>query len=70
MKSTKKTAAKRPAKKRPAKRAVIKGSVEGKILELKYRINDHFKRTGTDSSKDKSWCIGILEEIRDRLDNG
>ena len=64
MKATKRTAAKRVAKKRPAKRAVRKNSVEGKFLELKYRINDHHERTGIDSKKDKSWVMGVIEEIR------
>ena len=63
MKPTKSTAAKRPAK-RPAKRAVRKNSLEGKWLDLKYRINDHFKRTGIDSSQDKSWVMGVIEELR------
>ena len=64
MKSTKKTAAKRPAKRRPAKRAVRKNSLEGKWLDLKYRINDHHSRTGIDSKEDKSWVMGVIEEVR------
>ena len=61
--TTKTTAAKRPAK-RPAKRAVRKNSLEGKWVDLKYRINDHFAKTGIDSSKDKSWVMGVIEELR------
>ena len=64
MKPTKTTAAKRPAKRRPAKRAVRKNSLEGKWLELKYRINEHFARTAIDSSQDKSWVMGVIEEVR------
>ena len=64
MKSTKKTAAKRTTAKRPAKRAVRKNSLEGKWLDLKYRINDHFAKTGIDSSRDKSWVMGVIEEVR------
>ena len=64
MKSTKRTAAKRVAKKRPAKRAVRRNSVEGKFLNLKYRINAHHELTGIDSKKDKSWVMGVIEEIR------
>ena len=63
MKPTKTTAAKRPAK-RPAKRAVRKNSLEGKWLDLKYRINDHHSRTGIDSKEDKSWVMGVIEEVR------
>ena len=64
MKPTKKTAAKRVAKKRPAKRAVRKGSVESKFMDLKYRLNAHYELTGIDSKDDKSWVMGVIEEIR------
>ena len=67
MKPTKKTAAKRVAKKRPAKRAVRKGSVESKFMNLKYRLNAHYELTGIDSTDDKSWVIGVIEEIRDGI---
>ena len=63
--SPKKYATKRTAaKKRPAKRAVRRNSVEGKFLNLKYRINAHHELTGIDSKKDKSWVMGVIEEIR------
>ena len=52
------------AKKRPAKRAVRRNSIEGKFLNLKYRINAHHELTGIDSKKDKSWVMGVIEEIR------
>ncbi len=64
MKPTKKYAAKRVAKKRPAKRAVRRNSVEGKFLNLKYRMNEHHELTGIDSKSDKSWVMGVIEEIR------
>ena len=64
MKPTKRTAAKRVAKKRPTKRAVRSNSTEGKFMKLKYRINDHYERTGVDSKTDKSWVMGVIEEIR------
>ena len=64
MKPTKTTAAKRTTAKRPAKRAVRKNSLEGKWLELKYRLNDHHSRTGIDSKDDKSWVMGVIEELR------
>ena len=63
MKPTK-TAAKRVVKKRPAKRAVRKNSVEGKFLDLKYRINAHHELTGIDSKKDKSWVMRRINEVR------
>ena len=61
--ATKRTA-KRTAKKRPAKRAVRRNSVEGKFLNLKYRMNEHHELTGIDSKSDKSWVMGVIEEIR------
>ena len=61
--ATKRTA-KRTSKKRPAKRAVRRNSVEGKFLNLKYRINAHHELTGIDSKDDKSWVMGVIEEIR------
>ena len=61
--ATKRTA-KRTSKKRPAKRAVRRNSVEGKFLNLKYRINAHHELTGIDSKSDKSWVMGVIEEIR------
>ena len=61
--ATKRTA-KRTSKKRPAKRAVRRNSVEGKFLNLKYRINAHHELTGIDSKKDKSLVMGVIEEIR------
>ena len=64
MKPTKKTAAKRTTAKRPAKRAVRKNSTIGKFMDLKYRINAHHELTGIDSKKDKSWVMGVIEEIR------
>ena len=60
MKSTKTTAAKRPAKRRPAKRAVRKNSLEGKWLELKYRINDHHSKTGIDSKVEIRKILSLL----------
>ena len=64
MKSSKKTAAKRTTAKRPAKRAVRKNSMLGKFMDLKYRINSHHELTGIDSKDDKSWVMGVMEEIR------
>ena len=61
----KKTAAKRVVKKRPAKRAVRSNSVEGKFMKLKNRIDGAF--VGGEHQDDKSWVMGVIEEIRDGI---
>ena len=55
-------------KKKPAKRK--NSRIVQKLLELKYRINDHHERTGIDSKKDKLWVMGQISALREgaRLD--
>ena len=54
----------KPSKKRPAKRG--DNPMIDKLLGLKYRINDAF-RDGRDTDKtDKSFVIGLINNIRKR----
>ena len=58
-------------KKRPAKRvkkeAVKKLSTVGKLLQLKYHMNDTFNREGswrTDMSDHKSYIMTLINDVR------
>ena len=60
-----------PVKKRPAKRvkkeAVQKLSTVGKLLLLKYRMNDTAKVEGgwsDDMSDHKSWVMTLINDVR------
>ena len=67
MKPTKKVAAKKVVKKKPAKRAYRKDSIVGKLLQLKYRINDTASEEGgwsTDMQSDKSWVMNLISDVR------
>tara|TARA_Y100000593_G_scaffold93613_1_gene189161 strand:- start:1126 stop:1395 length:270 start_codon:yes stop_codon:yes gene_type:complete len=66
MKPTKKTAAKRVAKKRPAKRAYRSNSVLGKLMQLKYRINDWRDNNGnTDNAQnDKEIVFELINKAK------
>ena len=67
-----KTAAKRPAKRRPAKhkKAYRADSIIGKLLKLKYRINDAYRggnkpsNGDTETRHDKSYIIKLIEDVR------
>ena len=53
------------AKKRPAK--MTDNPVIAKLLKLKYRINDAYKkfgRSGLNTKKDKSWVMKRINEVR------
>ena len=53
----------KPTKKRPAK----KNSLVGKLLQLKYRINDTAKEEGgwsTDMQDHKAWVMKLISEVR------
>ena len=73
---TKKVAAKRPAKRRPAKKAYLKKDTDyihdsnpivGKLLKLKYRINDAYRNNSFEFTKDdKEFVIGLIHNIRKR----
>ena len=66
MKSTKKVAAKRPAKKRPAKKAYRSDSVLGKLIQLKYRINDWRELEGNTSNteKDRNIVFDLINKAK------
>ena len=49
------------------KRPVKKNSLVGKLLQLKYRINDTAKEEGgwsTDMQDDKAWVMKLISEVR------
>ena len=49
------------------KKVVLKMSIEGKLLQLKYRINYTAKEEGgwsTDMSDDKSYVMSLIRDIR------
>ena len=53
------------AKTRPAK--MTDNPVIAKLLKLKYRINDAYKkfgRSGLNTKKDKSWVMRRINEVR------
>ena len=55
----------KPSKKRPAKRN--DNPIIGKLLKLKYRINDTAKEEGgwsDDMSSDKSYVMSLINDIR------
>ena len=59
----------KPTKKKTAKK---RNPVVTKLLELKYRINDHYKAVGgkIDTKEDKLWVMGQISALREgaRLD--
>ena len=64
------TAKKTTAKKRPAKKKYsdLQSNLIGKLLDLKYRINEAY-RAGADDAyndtrADKSWVMKQIEDIR------
>ena len=71
MRPTKRTSAKRiVAKKKPrkytTKRAYDSKSLLGKLMKLKYRINDMIERVGKDSKQkeNKDWVIEEITNLR------
>ncbi len=69
MNTTKKVAAKRVTKKKPAKKAYRKDSIVGKLLQLKYRINDMYRNGGPgidedETKADKKYLMKLISDIR------
>ena len=60
----KKVAAKRVVKKKPAKQAYRKDSIVGKLLKLKYCINEWYRNYGEDTSSDKTYVMSLIDDIR------
>ena len=64
----KKVAAKRVTKKKPAKIAYSKGSMVGKLLQLKYRINDAYNnetKADSETRADKNYVMTLINEVRE-----
>ena len=58
---------KKPAKLEKNKKAVIKMSIVGKLLQLKYRINETAKEEhgwSDDMSSHKSWIMTLISDVR------
>jgi len=69
MNTTKKVAAKRVVKKKPAKRAYRKDSIVGKLLQLKYNINDMYRDGGPgvdldETRADKGYVMNLIDGVR------
>ena len=70
MKPTKRTRAVKKPRKVTVKRAVDAKSPIGKLLKLKYRINDaynHRQESGGETKSDKTW---VMEEITNLRQGG
>ena len=55
-------------KKRPAKRTVAHtdNPLVGKLLRLKYKINEAYRSYPHDTNKaDKTWVMNLISEVRD-----
>jgi hypothetical protein len=68
MKPTK-VAAKRVVKKKPAKKAYRKDSIVGKLLQLKYRMNDMMRNGGPgvdmdELRADKGYVMNLIDGVR------
>ena len=67
----------KPTKKRPAKRKLHgdedyihdSNPIVGKLLKLKYRINDAYRAGRVTPKSDKDFVIGLINNIRKREQN-
>ena len=58
---------KKPAKLEKNKKVVLKMSIEGKLLQLKYRINLTAKEEhgwSDDMSSHKNWIMNLISDVR------
>ena len=58
---------KKPAKLEKNKKVVLKRSIVGKLLQLKYRINETAKEENgwsDDMSSHKSWIMTLISDVR------
>ena len=58
---------KKPAKLEKNKKVVLKMSIEGKLLQLKYRINYTAKEEhgwSDDMSSHKNWIMNLISDVR------
>ena len=68
IKRTKSTKVARKPRKVEVKRAYDSKSVVGRLLKLKYRINDAYKNQyDLDNKDDRNWVLGIIEESKDGI---
>ena len=70
MKPTKRTRAVKKPRKRTVKKAYDSKSPMGKLMKLKYRINDaynHRQESGGETKSDKTW---VMEEISNLRNGG
>ena len=51
------------AKTRPAKRT--DNPLVGKLLNLKYRLNEAYRERNIDTKDDKSWVMSLISDVRD-----
>ena len=66
MKPTKRTAKKTTAKKTTAKRAVIRGSIEHKLMQLHNRIDKGGAQPAGVTASDKKWVWTLIEDIQNK----
>ena len=67
MRPTKRTRAVKKPRKRAVKKAYDGKSPMGKLMKLKYRINDaynHRQESGGETKSDKTWVMGEIHNIR------
>ena len=67
---TKRTKAVKKPRKAKVKRAYDSKSVVGKLLKLKYRINDAYNNRQENDGytrSDRDWILGIISEAKDGL---
>ena len=50
-------------KTRPAKRT--HNPLVGKLLNLKYRLNEAYRERNIDTKDDKSWVMSLISDVRD-----
>ena len=68
MKPTKRTRAVKKPRKRTVKKAYDSKSPMGKLMKLKYRINDaynHRQESGGETKSDKTWVMEEIDNLRD-----
>jgi len=61
----------KPTKKKPAKRAVVRGSIEHKLMQLHNRIDEMYRNggpgvDGDDTRTDKSWVWMLIEDLQNK----
>ena len=54
---------KKGTKTRPAKRT--DNPLVGKLLNLKYRLNEAYRERNIDTKDDKSWVMSLISDVRD-----